>query len=65
MNRWKGIPFAMNYIALNDNPEDTDIESVCGYISTNTIAHCTGNDPMELAIGIVSIRLKIRKEKQK
>ena len=62
MNRWKGIPFALEYIALNDNPDDTDIDSVSGYISTNTIAHCTGNEPMELARGIVRIRLTIRKE---
>ena len=56
MKRWKGVPFALQWIADNDEPEDMDEESVSGYISTMLIADCTGRTARDLARSIVNIR---------
>ena len=56
MKRWKGIQFALRWIADNDEPSDLDPESVAGYISTILIADCTDHDPKDLAQSIVNIR---------
>jgi hypothetical protein len=44
------------WIALNDEPEDFDIESVSGYVSTLLLAALFGKSEYEVAAAIVLYR---------
>lgn len=51
------------WIALNDEPLDLDVENVAGYISTTLLADIFKRDPRDLAEKIVAIRNPQPKEK--
>jgi hypothetical protein len=44
------------WIARNDEPLDTDVESVASYISTLLLADLFGKKPSDVAFDIVSLR---------
>ena len=48
--------FAVRHIALNDEPEDLDVESVAGYISTCLVADLWQKEPITVARAIVRVR---------
>ncbi len=50
----------VEWIALNDEPEDLDPESVAGYISTSLLADLFGKDPLVVAQTIVATRIEAR-----
>jgi len=45
------------WIALNDEPEDLDLESVAGYISTQLLAALWGKEDEVVARAIVRYRV--------
>lgn len=45
------------WIALNDEPIDTDPESIAGYISTTLLADLFGVDPAKVGRDIARYRL--------
>lgn len=49
----------VEWIAHNDEPEDTDVENVAGYISTLLLADLFREDPAVVADHIVRLREKI------
>ena len=49
---------AVEFIAMNDDPENRDVESVAGYISTITAAVGFGKDNMQVARDVVAFREK-------
>ena len=48
--------YGISWIAENDEPEDMDVDSVDGYISTLLLADLFGKDPHEVAEKIVAKR---------
>jgi hypothetical protein len=55
-NRNCSRAFAAMWIALNDEPSDTDAKSVAGYISTLIAADMLGIGPADLALEVVALR---------
>jgi hypothetical protein len=49
---------ACEWIALNDEPEELEVEAVEGYLSTQLVADIFGRHSDEVALKIVRIRLK-------
>lgn len=52
----------VEFIALNDEPEDLDAGSVEGYVSTIAIATAFRVDPLIVALAVVRYRRKAIKE---
>lgn len=47
------------WIALNDEPEEMDQESVKGYISVLLLADLFGKEPEDVAVDVLSYRKKL------
>ena len=52
----KGYWFAIEWIAYEDEPLDTNLESVKGYISTNLVADLFDKSNLVVAENIISLR---------
>jgi hypothetical protein len=48
----------VSWIAMNDEPIDTDVESIAGYISTLLLADLFGKSPDDVAADIKKHRLR-------
>ena len=49
---------ALTFVALNDEPEDDNLESITGYVSTILISETFGKECEEIAKEIIKIRKK-------
>lgn len=49
-------------IALNDEPDDLDVEDVQHYVSVGVLAAAFGKEPIEVARSVVNLRKRARKE---
>ena len=49
---------AVQWIADNDEPEDTDVDEISGYVSTLLAADLFEIDPMKVAADIKRYRIK-------
>lgn len=49
----------VSWIALNDDPDDLDVESVAGYISTSLVADLFDKDPLDVARDVVRYREEV------
>ena len=56
MKRWKGLKYALEWIAYNDEPDDMNPETISEYISVMLIADCTGHKAIDLGHSIMNIR---------
>lgn len=53
---FKGYRFAVQWIAMNDEPADRDPDSISSYISTCLLADMYEKDPKKVAKDILLIR---------
>jgi hypothetical protein len=53
---YRGYRFAVEWIAMNDNPADRDLDSIGGYISTLLLADMFFKDAKTVAKAILLIR---------
>lgn len=63
--RWRGIKYALEWIAINDEGGDLNPHTAASYVTTLLIADCTGHNPEELGRRIVAIRKAIAKAEKK
>lgn len=54
-----GYRESVEYVALNDEPSDLDVESVAGFISTDLVAFIFGKEREQVASDIVRYREKL------